>query len=259
MHTEIFQGRHFRRMLGLVALCVLGCGAVGCVPLEPRGPAFRGWRGSVAPMAGSITLPEPVRSFASSTDDLADVMRRAGDPTDEGWTAVDEDARVAIRAAWIPGLWIRADEDDSEPGLGLEFEADLDRGDGWLVAVQQLEADGTAFGFSYLTTEHTEEDTDSFARAHAVMFDASIASAADVRGPVVPYLEAGAGLGFAGIDFDGPIDDSFGAAVNGRLLVGFRVADLLEFTAGGGVFGWGYPGETVAYGAYFTIGGVLRF
>ena len=30
--------------------------------------------------------------------------------------------------------------------------------------------------------------------------------------------EAGAGLGFAGIDFDGPIDDSFGAAVNDQVL-----------------------------------------
>ena len=246
---------------GVVCVTLGSLISVGCVPIEPRGPALSGWGGSLEPLVGTSSFPTPraERRPPSSSDDLADVMRRAGDPTDEGWTALSEDARIAISGAWIPGLWIRADEDENEAGLGIEFEADLDRGDGWLVSVQQLEPDGGAFGLTYFTSEHTEEDTDTSARAHALTVDASIASAAKVRGPFVPYLEAGVGLGVAGIDFDGPIDDSFGMAVNCRLNVGFRVADLFELAAGGGVFGWGYPGETVAYGAYFTVGGVLRF
>ena len=193
--------------------------------------------------------------FSASDGDRID---RSGFPTRDGWTSIG-DQNWAVTTLWIPGLAVRADEDESEPGSGLEFEADLDSGEGNAIHLQHFSGDGTAIGFTYLTTEHTERDTDTHARTHSATIDFSVNAALHVDGPFVPFVEAGGGLGVAGIDFNGPIDDTFGGAAAGRAHVGVRMFDALDVIVGGGVFLWGYPGETIGRGAYWSVGATLRF
>ncbi len=187
-----------------------------------------------------------------------DRIDRTGFPSRDGWTSIG-DEHWAVTTLWVPGLIVRADKDEFESGSGLEFDADLDSGEGNAIHLQYFQGDGRAIGFTYLTTEHTERDTNSHARTHSGTIDFSVNAALEVDGPFVPFVEAGGGVGVAGIDFNGPIDDSFGAAGAARAHVGVRLFDAIEVIVGGGVFLWGYPGETIGRGAYWSVGATVRF
>ena len=165
----------------------------------------------------------------------------------------------ALSVHWVPDLIARSDKDTQVNGSGLEFEADLGVGDGYEIRLQQYGESGFALGLNYLTTEHAEKDTNTRARTHSGTVEIGLNRAFNRDGPLVSYAEIAGGLGVAGIDFNGSIDDSFGGAASGRALFGVRILDALDLTVEGGLFLWGYPGETIGRGAYWAVGGTVRF
>ncbi len=79
------------------------------------------------------------------------------------------------------------------------------------------------------------------------------------RDPVAGRAAFGAGVGGAGFDFDRDLDDTGGAAVMIRAEAGLTLFRRFDLVVGGAAFLWGYPGETVGYGGFLTLGASVRF
>jgi hypothetical protein len=155
-----------------------------------------------------------------------------------------------IDVQWIPAFWITPDvESDAAPGV----DADLEAGTGGAarIGMGTREQD---IGLLYTTTWHDERASDTRARTHALYVDFVYRTFVPDSGNAIGVAVA-AGLGGARLDFD---DNAFESSVEGAAQIRgeaeFHVADPLVVSAGLGLFLWGHPGDTVAYGSWLTVG-----
>ena len=169
---------------------------------------------------------------------------------------------VTLSTFWIPYLHVRADEDAHEPGSGILFEADLASGAGWGVRAgfgERKYSSQVSLGLLYETTLHRERDFGTHARTHSAYLEMLATAAGPQKGPIKAMVGVGAGVGGAAFDFHRGYDTTGGAAIQGRLVAGISIYDALSLEAGGAAFLWGYPGETMGYGAFWTLGASLTF
>ena len=166
---------------------------------------------------------------------------------------------LVVSGFWVPAFKVNPDEDEREPSQGIEFDADLDTGQGWAARVG-FSGDETksGLGLLYMTTRHRESVTRRHARTHSGYLELLLRTP-ESRGPLDANFAVGIGVGGAAFDFDGGFDDSGGAAVMIRGEMGLTLFRQFDLTVGGGGFLWGYPTETIGYGGFFTIGGTVHF
>ena len=158
---------------------------------------------------------------------------------------------------YIPVMGIIVDEDEDEPGLGIEFKADLKRGSGWgaRVGISSTGENPGNFidvGLLYFKTQHDEKTTDSSVRTEAVYLEALLVGMRG-SGPARFTLALGLGVGGVGFNFDRTFDNTKAAAGEMRVELGVELWERLKLQAGGGGFLWGYPTETVGYGGFATL------
>lgn len=206
---------------------------------------------------GCGTVPQVSHMGTLGLTALAEESSPPAEP--EGSPLLVRDGPVLeIGGFWVPALKVKEDEDETEPGSGIEFDADLNYGDGWGARVAVASRSNTSVGVIYLTTEHTERMADRSARTHQVY--AEIFQRLEIDNDYLyPTAGVGFGLGAAAFDFRERFDDTGAAAGMVRAEIGITIARRLDLVVGGAGFLWGYPGETIGYGGFFTIGGTLRF
>jgi hypothetical protein len=168
---------------------------------------------------------------------------------DSGWHG-------RIELFWVPVLGMKADIDEDEPGGGVEFGAEIESASGWGARCEFSRGSSkTAWGLMYTGTSHTEESTGSDVDIDAAYLIGS--SYLEVGPRVVGRLTLG--VGGVIVDFsEGFGDTGGGAAMIGGGL-GVEVVENLYVGIDGGGFLWGYPGETIAYGGFMTLGAAYRF
>lgn len=204
---------------------------------------------------GAAEDSQPV--FVAQTEEAAEARSAAAPPP----SALPE-RFVTLSAFGIPYAKLKADEDENEPDLGRWYKADLDDGYGWGARVGYGRRSGwvrSSLGVLYQTSLHKERDYETSARAHAAYLELLLDGAFPRDSEVKFVAGAGFGVGGAVIDFHHYFDDTGGAAIEGRLILGVEIGSVLEAGASGALFLWGYPGETMGYGSFVTLGGGLRF
>jgi hypothetical protein len=89
-------------------------------------------------------------------------------------------------------------------------------------------------------------------------FDSDVRARLDRDWPRWLFLRAGASLGGGFYDAGGGTSDT---QLMGQLRIGpeFQLTDRLALQASFGGIVFGHPGETEAYGTFFTIGGGVTF
>lgn len=114
------------------------------------------------------------------------------------------------------------------------------------------------FGILYLVSMHDADKAGTTARIHQVY--------AEVMGnwklsdtPSPWFAHAALGVGGLVVDFGGNVDDTGGAAMEGRLLVGMQASRTVEIRAGGGAYLWGYPTNFAGYGTFPMAEVVILF
>lgn len=162
------------------------------------------------------------------------------------------DPTPRVEAYWIPALSVIADEDPNEPGGDVHFDADLRTGDGWAARIG-LHEQGSGFGLLYMTTLHSEKSASTTARTHAAYLEFRLSTDRDQEAPFF-FGSLAAGAGAAIFEFSDGYDDTGAAAGMSRLEVGFVPVDRLSVIVSGGGFLWGYPTETIGYGAFLMLG-----
>jgi len=224
---------------GALILALAGSlAACGAVPLAPASPSLADVR--LDPRLLSFPQP-PAGDEVSSAEDAEE---------DSGFWLASEPG-LYLETSAHPAVLLWADQDPHEPGHGIELEGDLGIGDGYGVAAGVYGGD-TGLGLLYLTSTHTELDTDEEARFHAAFVEARVRSE-ESFGWARGTMTLGLGLGAGGLEYAGPFEDSVGTALEGRLLLGLQIGPL-GIDLGGGGFSWGVPGETIGNGAYLAAG-----
>ncbi len=170
----------------------------------------------------------------------------------------DEEDRLLVGGMWIPLLSIKPDVDEDEPNLGLGFDADLEDGAGYGVQAGIEGEYGTMRG-TFVTTEHREHNLGGRARTGLIIAEMNMRVIQSDPRPVQAYFEFGGGLGAAWIDFDRNYSDLWGGAAQVQAHAGLKLGTASKLEAGFAGFMLGYPGETIGYGGYFTLGGSLVF
>jgi len=166
-------------------------------------------------------------------------------------------SRLNFSGFYIPLMGISEDVDGSEPGGGIEFDADLNTGHGYGVRAG-LESDEGKFGIGllYITSEHQERWLDSDVTTHSGYLD--LYGRRYISDTI--FLEADFAAGGAVFDFkENVYDDTGGGALLARGSLGWSATDNIDLHIGGGGFMWGWPGETVGKGGFFTTGVSVRF
>ncbi|MBI5851266.1 MAG: hypothetical protein HZB39_09580 [Planctomycetes bacterium] len=173
--------------------------------------------------------------------------------------------RHAITVAWIPALSAEADIDEFELNGGIEFDADLDAGDGiWISArlegTEEEDEDAVLYAVEpfYATTSHTDAFTGAGVDTHLLGGMASIG--VRIGGDAFALTPRfGAGVGAAIFDFDSAVRDTGGALAIGRAVLGIEVAKHAIGEIAIGAYLWGWPTETVGTGGFLTLGGGVQF
>ena len=151
----------------------------------------------------------------------------------------------------MPVVAIRADEDDGEPGHGVEFWADMRTSHGQALELGYRKGP-LGLGLLYITSEHLDDFTRIPGRMHGAYLETKFHGEFPL-GSALTSLTVAAGLGAAGIDFEEFYDDTGGTALELRAALGVRGRHL-GVELGGGFFEWGEPGETVGKGSFLTAG-----
>lgn len=229
-----------------LTLLVAGCSAL------PRGSPglVRAVRVGSAAVSGTDALGPPGRRGAGGSG-------LGGEP----WPASPARAeappsRLVVEAFQVPLLWVGADEDDGEPGGGVELDAELERGAGYGFEVG-WRGDDAGFGVLRLDGEHTDVATGLPVRSRATLLEARLhGDAPRAWGGWQAML--GLGAGFGGLDFEAGPDDSHGTALSLRATAGARIGEHVGLELGGGYYEWGLPGETIGHAAYVSLGLTLH-
>ena len=187
----------------------------------------------------------------------------AGMDNEMNLSTKDARKRPILTGFYIPVMGIIIDEDEDEPGLGIEFKADLKRGSGWggRVGISRSGENPNNFidvGLLYFKTQHDEKTTDSSVRTEAVYLESLLVQTRG-SGPARFTMALGLGVGGVGFNFSRTFDNTKAAAVETRLEFGVELWERLKLQAGGGAFLWGYPTETVGYGGFATVSIGLLF
>lgn len=162
---------------------------------------------------------------------------------------------VTVEAGYVPVMWINADVESESRSIG---SPDLDPGSG-VTARAGLGTKEQNIGLLYLGTWHDENRAHVDATTQSLLLDFLYRSPLTSLGEEATF-SLSIGLGMAQLAFDGPYyDDHTTGAVQMRTDVEYPVARPLTLSAGFAGFLWGQPGETVAYGTYFTVGAKLVF
>ena len=246
--------------LGL-ALLLAGCSAVP--PARPD-PAPLATPPATPPPESPAPASEPserdaivvVTTPASSSDFLATAPQAdLSSMSERDSTGRFAFERLTIDAEWIPAMWVTL---DVEQNGNTATRGDLDNGSG--VALRAgLGTTSQNIGLLYMGTWHDEKTTGRGASTQSLLLDFLYrAPVPDTSGVV--WFEADAGLGGTEIQFDSDqIDDEVTGAALLHGDLEFRVTRAFTIAAGLGVFIWGHPGDTAAYGSYLTLGAKLIF
>ncbi len=167
---------------------------------------------------------------------------------------------------YIPAMGIDEDEDASEPGGGVEFDANLNTGHGYAIrAIFENNHDLddksptemiTGFGMLYINSTHQDQWYDSDVITHSGYLDLYC------KKPISEklFMETDFGVGGAVFDFtENVYDDTGGGALLLRLGFGIAASKTVDLHVGAGGFMWGWPGETVGHGGFITTGASVRF
>lgn len=167
-----------------------------------------------------------------------------------------------LTAAWVSSLTIEPDIDEGEPEEGRELEGDFADGEGWSargsIGAIGDEAVRGEVGVTFVRTNHIDRSTGTevdFYLAHVDL----LARARIGWDSFAIRPGAGFGGGGALIDFHRGYDDDGGLSGSIIGLLGVELFGHALFELRGEVFGFGYPGETIADGWYVALGGGLRF
>jgi hypothetical protein len=163
--------------------------------------------------------------------------------------------RLTIDAEWIPAMWVTL---DVEQNGNTATRGDLDNGSGVLLRAG-MGTTSQNIGVLYMGTWHDEKTTGRGASTQSLLLDFLYRAPIPETGGAV-WFEADAGVGGTEIQFDSDqLDDQLtgSALLHGDLE--FRVTRAFTIAAGLGVFIWGHPGDTAAYGSYLTLGAKLIF
>jgi hypothetical protein len=169
----------------------------------------------------------------------------------------NDDQHVELTALWLPAVKIEADTDR---GSVLQFDANLDTGDGWGASFRMLGDGIAAFGLLYMTSEHRVRsvpltNVDTYSAYAELVLHTRIDWG---WGALRPILAGG--VGGAVFDFHGgAYDDTGGAAMEGRGLLSLELGKHFVISAGGGAFFWGYPSETLGDGSFAIVEAGIRF
>lgn len=176
--------------------------------------------------------------------------------------------KPTLTVFYIPVMGMKADEDENEPNLGIEFDADLKAGSGWGgrigtadLGINYYGKDPFAIldiGLLYLTTQHDEKSTSSHVRTDAVYLEFLLVGVSD-SGPAQWTSSFGLGVGGAGLNFSRTFDDTKALAGEVRAEIGLEFWNHLKLQAGMGAFVWGYPTETIGYGGFATFSAGVLF
>lgn len=153
-------------------------------------------------------------------------------------------------------LSVKPDEDRNEIDMGIEFEHQVQSGDGYGISVE-LPYDGsnengyTNCGFLFLTTSHKETQTHEDVYSHSCYFEWNAGGTSSLNDELGVNFSISGGVGLAVFDFNDEQNDSTSGAAEVRASVGIELFQRLEFGLIGGTYLWGYPSETVGYGSFF--------
>lgn len=261
--------------LSLAALPALLLPALGCASARPQMPEIRvggNERPVTAEEDSKSGAPRRAKPRSAGEGGGSGGGYSGGDDDDDGFLACSleelssdffscsmdgslldsERGGLVLGVHRIPALGLRPDRDDREPGGGLEIDADWRTGDGYALEVGVRE--GIAgFGLLHIASSQYERFAGHSTDLHGTF--AELRLYADVPlGPVEGALTLAAGMGYAGVYFDEPYEDTGGTAVEMRGTLGLRLARQLGFEVGGGFLEWGVPGETIGKGSFATVG-----
>lgn len=162
--------------------------------------------------------------------------------------------RKIVEAAVLPAAWMQFEQDD--PAGGDEEIKTRTEGFGWMGRYAIGNAD-QSLGLCYqgFSLDGDEGDID----LHSVYLDADIRVPIEEVGGNV-FAIAGAGLG-AAFDSPGGFDPDWSVNAAGyiRFAFGVQVGHGWTVDLGGGVAGFGHPGETEAFGSFVLLGSTLTF
>ncbi|MCF7974910.1 MAG: hypothetical protein K9N55_13910 [Phycisphaerae bacterium] len=165
-----------------------------------------------------------------------------------------EGHELIFSATLIPTLSFYADKDGGEINEGVEFDANLNSGSGYILRLG-LGDKKNSLGFAYMTTRHTETQTGEEARMDALFLEGATRKWFDSR----VYTEVGLGVGGMVFDLPQHYQSADGIAGLARIALGMELVEHVRAQVGAGMFRWGHPGETYGNGSYIELGGVWQF
>lgn len=245
---------------GLLFAALAGCSAAP--PASPANPPAEFQPTSAKSPAILIVAPSP--SEARTSESPGSGLELGSDPfqADSSTRLPDSDSggmlsfkRFSFDAEWIPAMWVTADVDQKG---NSQTRGDLDTGSG-LALRAGMGNEQQNIGVLYLGSWHDEQTTGRGAKTQSLLLDFLYRAPLPETGGAI-WLEADAGLGGTEIQFDSAqFDDQVTGAALLHGDLEFRVTRVFSLAAGLGVFIWGHPGDTIAYGSYVTVGAKLVF
>ena len=257
------------RTRGIALLSLLFAGATGCAA-SPWQPAIRVDAPHSFTASDEARSTGPRRAKARPVDDGGDDY---GDDDDDGGSwfldflfdgdislhfdgdpGLSEGDRggLVLGVHRVPAIGLRPDLDRGEPYYGQEIDADWRTGDGAMFEIG-LRQGFAGVGFLFVSTEQFERLLGQTTELRAGFLEARLHAEAG-RGGLESTMTLAGGVGFAGVYFEDPDADTYGAGVSLRGTLGLRLARHLGFEVGVGYLGWGVPGEMIGEGTYLTTG-----
>lgn len=152
------------------------------------------------------------------------------------------------------------DEDLDEINQGIEFNHQIDTGDGYGISVEVVLSDshdmriygpGFNLGFLFLSTSHKETQTREDVHSHSGYLEGILHGSTTINDALALSLSLAGGLGLSSIDFPDEHNDSTSGAAEIRVGADLQFFQRLEIGITAGSYLWGYPSETVGYGSFF--------
>jgi hypothetical protein len=179
------------------------------------------------------------------------------------------DRHVRLSIMRILNFSVEPDEDRNEIDNGIEFEHQLESGNGYGLGIELFMVDsedgswddiaGINMGLLYLTTTHEENQSRESVGTHSIYFEGILRASQTLISNLTIHEGLYGGLGFVTLDFRDDLNDSTSAAAEVRARLGVEFFNHIEVAICGGSYLWGYPSETVGYGSFFSVEASLIF
>ncbi|PCJ59452.1 MAG: hypothetical protein COA79_10400 [Planctomycetota bacterium] len=180
-------------------------------------------------------------------------------------TALEVDLRWNAKAVYIPLFSILVSDDDGIVD-DKEIEDDLKNGNGYGLYIgldifdsYDIETMQMGFGFIYQTTKHKTSSGSYTLDADTLLFEVNSYLVFFDSDNFKIFQQVGLSAGFVDLNFDDVREDFTTGMIANRYLLNFDCFNHILFNIGGGIYAWGQPGKTHAYGGYFILEIGFRF